>query len=365
VPPRAASSDALAVTAIGMVTPVGLDAKSSCASLRAGLSLMQELDYFSVENEWFQDNPVVGCPVTGVTDGMLGLGRWSKLGARGLEDLIAGAKLDAKDLAATGLFVALPTLDRPGVDARIATMLGRRFAEWLDVPSLETSTRVFPRGHAGAVEATMAARDALAQREITRAIVGGIDSLLEPDTLAYLLDKRRLKSEDQIDGLIPGEGAAFFALEPEREASRRGAEVLAVLDGAASAVEPITVWSDEASPATGLSQAIDDVFARLVDRGADTGLLIGDLNGETYRARELGLIAPRVLAHLRPGWKLWHPADCIGDTGAAAGAIAACMAARAFQRGYARVPRVLVFAGSDDGLRGALSLRPSAPRPST
>jgi hypothetical protein len=34
------------------------------------------------------------------------------------------------------------------------------------------------------------------------------------------------------------------------------------------------------------------------------------------------------------------------------------MAARAFQRGYARVARALVFAGSDEGLRGALTLRP-------
>jgi 3-oxoacyl-[acyl-carrier-protein] synthase-1 len=354
--PREQKAGPLAVTGIGMVTPLGLDAYESCASLRAGISLMQELEYFSVENDWFEEVPLVGCPITGITDGMLGLGRWTKLAARALEDLLENTGLDRKNLVRVGLSIALPPLERPGVDPRIASDLGLRLSQWLEVPDLEKRTRVYAGGHAASIKAVIEACGDLESERLDQVIVGGVDSLIEPETLGGLVEKRRLKTEDNVDGFIPGEAAAFFLLELPEKAKERGATVLALLDGVGVGEEPSHSGADKPSQATGLSEAIVAAFAPLPDKGMDTGLVVCDLNGETYRAKEFGTAVPRVLSHVAGPFKLWHAADSIGDTGAASAAVSTCVAARALQRGYARSKRALVFGGSDGGLRGALSL---------
>lgn len=350
----------LAITAIGMVTAAGYGAHASCAALRSGVSMMRELDYFAAENDEGEKNPVIGCQIQGLADGVQGVGRWTEMGVFALRDLVQNGNLGRHDLLASRLYVALPLPDRPGVPGRIGGQPGPRFGELLDAGGLEREARFCPEGHAAALKATIEAGDALQRGEITRAIVGGIDSLIEPDRLAHFLERKRLKTEDNLDGFIPGEGAAFFSLERLEVAQARGAGVLAVIDGGGISREPETIWSEKPSAASGLSQAVNAALMNLPDRGAGTGLVVGDLTGETYRAREFGLTVPRVLRYLQAGWTLWHPADCIGDTGAASGAISVCMAARAFRRGYARTSRALVFGSSDDGLRAALTLRSAA-----
>ena len=353
--PRERNPVSLALTGIGMVTPLGLDAFESCASIRAGISLMRELDDFTVENDWFEEVPVVGCSIPGITDGMKGLGRWTRLAARALEDVLEKAGLDRRALDRAAISIALPPLERPGVDGRIATELAARLAQWLEAPGLHARVHVHPEGHAGFVNALLMAREELASRQVDRVIVGGVDSLVEPETLAGLLAARRLKTEDHVDGVIPGEAAAFLMIERIEDARARKAAPLALIEGIGIGQEPHAVGSEQPSQAAGLAEAIEAAFADVPGRGADTALVVCDLNGESYRAREFGTVVPRSLAHLN-GWTLWHPADSIGDTGAAAAAVATCVAARAIERGHLGARRALVFAGSVSGLRVALTV---------
>jgi len=74
-------------------------------------------------------------------------------------------------------------------------------------------------------------------------------------------------------------------------------------------------------------------------------------------AGKLGYAVVRSLAHVKSPFHLFHAADCIGDAGAAASAIAACAGARALHQGYARTRGALLCASSDGGLRGAAYLR--------
>jgi 3-oxoacyl-[acyl-carrier-protein] synthase-1 len=83
----------------------------------------------------------------------------------------------------------------------------------------------------------------------------------------------------------------------------------------------------------------------------------GDLNGESYRAREWGLSQVMLLEHFRRLKHIWHPADSLGDVGAASGAVLVSLAARAWDKEYAPAEKCLIFAGSDDGSRGALLLQ--------
>jgi 3-oxoacyl-[acyl-carrier-protein] synthase-1 len=217
--------------------------------------------------------------------------------------------------------------------------------------------RAYSDGHAAAARAFGDALADLRAGVVARAIVCGVDSLIEPTTLRYFLSKRRVKTADHIDGFVPGEAAAALLLEPAAQASARGAQVLAVVEAASTASEPVTIWGDDPPPATGLSEAIRGALAQLTGARAPAQLIVCDLNGETYRAKEFGNAAARALSAIPTQWSLWHPADCIGDTGAAAFAVSACVAARALAKGYAKSERALILGSSDDGLRGAVSLR--------
>lgn len=344
------------ITGIGMTTPVGLTAAQSCAAVRAGISAIGELDHL-VENAEFDEMPLTGGAVRGVTEGYLGLGRWTRLATAALNDLVAGAGLSEPELAAAGLYLALPPPTRGGVDTRIAELLGLRIAQWLRAAGIEARTQVFAEGHAAAARAFQQGLADLKRGAVERAIVCGVDSLIEPATLRFFLEKRRLKTGDRIDGFVPGEAAACLLLERAEPAVARGARTLAIVEAAGTAAEPVTVWADEPSAATGLSDAAQAALEQLADRGRDTRLVICDMNGETYRSREFGNTAARVLSIIPIAWNVWHPADSIGDTGAAAFAVSACLGAQALAKGYAKSNRVLVLGSSDDGLRGAVSLR--------
>jgi 3-oxoacyl-[acyl-carrier-protein] synthase I len=351
------SDRAAVVTAIGMTTPVGLTAAQSCAAVRAGISALTELEYFIVMKDEFPQGPMLGCAVRPVTDGYVGLGRWTRLATAAMTDLVDAAPLSAGDLAAAGLYLALPPLGRRGVDPRIAERLGLRIAQWMDVPGLERRTRVFAEGHAAGALAIQSAVADVTGGAVPLAIVCGVDSLVEPASLRFFLEKKRLKTDDHVDGFVPGEAAACLLIEPKGRAVSRGARPLASVEAASVAVEPVTIWASDPSAATGLSDAARGALEQLADRGQSTRLVVCDLNGETYRAKEFGTAAARVLSAVPNPFAVWHAADCIGDTGAAAFIVSACVGARALLKGYAKSDAVLLLGSSDDGLRGAVSLR--------
>jgi 3-oxoacyl-[acyl-carrier-protein] synthase-1 len=339
-----------------MATPVGLTATQSCAAIRAGISAVAELDLV-IETELFDEVPIMGCAVPPVTQGYQGLGRWTRLAAAALKDLIASARIPARELVRTGLYLALPPLTRAGVDPRLPMLLGGRIAQALKVPDLVAQTRAYADGHAAGARACHDALSDLASGAVDRAIVCGVDSMIEPDTLKFFIARRRLKTDDDANGFIPGEASACFLIERALQAKARGMTALAAIDGTHVAVEPVTVWSDQPCLATGLGEALRAVLYQMPDRGLGIRVVVCDLNGEAYRAKEFGNAAARALAAIAEPWAVWHPADCIGDTGAAAFTVSVCVAVRALHKGYAKGASALVLGSSDDGLRGALSLR--------
>jgi len=340
-----------------MVTNVGHFADQTCTSIRADITRMQEIEYFLIENDWFEEVPVIGCPIVGVTDGFLGLGRWTKLATMAISDLIDVARIKTTEVTKVGFYITLPSNDRPGFDERIEQLLGLRIAQWCEWPQAEQQTSCYADGQAGLMRAIEHAQQHLLEGKIHLAIVGGVDSLVEPETLAFYYENKRLKTEDNPDGLIPGEASAFFALELERVAKARGTTPMATIGKAKTASDRNTIWGDKPPTSTGLSTAIREVLDSLEDQGENTGLVVCDLNGESYRNKEFANALPRTMNNFKTQWALWHPADCIGDSGAASSAVGVCLAARALQKGYARTNNVLVWGSSDDGLRGATYLR--------
>lgn len=359
------SRSATAITGIGAVTPVGLSAATSCAALRAGISRLLEFE------GWDDLGPV---PDEGIVAGRVplerlrgvaeekwpGHERWNlKLprpqvliapDATRLVDLALPAAEEAWAEAGSpqgrvGVYLGLAAEDSidPLVEA-LAGALGVNFA-------VERGDRL---GRAAGLAALHRAARHLREDRVDVALVGAVDSRLRRDVMAGMREAGTLRDPEHPAGVIPGEAAVFVVLQAAAD------RPLGWLLGSAVAEEP-TAGSDDPNQGRGLTKAIR--AAREAAGGLEKRpLIVCDLNGERYRTLEWGLVGIRALGdlHSEPAGpessQLWHPADCIGDSGAASGGVSLAWAMAAMRKGYARADRALVWGASDEVLRAAVIL---------
>jgi 3-oxoacyl-[acyl-carrier-protein] synthase-1 len=210
---------------------------------------------------------------------------------------------------------------------------------------------VIREGRAAGLAALHRAAAALAGGKIGGALVGSVDSLLRPSVHQRLLTAGILKDPgSNPHGILPGEAAAFVAIEANP--STTGVS----LYGTGMAEEP-TTGTEDPNQGQGLTHAIRGT--RAAAGLPYMPLIICDLNGDRYRALEWGLAFSRSLGDLQWRYDLptcgqfWHPADCIGDTGAASGVLNCVWTVEALRKGYALTERVLVWGASEHRLRAA------------
>ena len=79
----------------------------------------------------------------------------------------------------------------------------------------------------------------------------------------------------------------------------------------------------------------------------------------SYRAMEWGNAVIRLVGNSQAFAEpvLWYPAASFGDTGAASGAVALCIAVNAFARGYAPAQTVAILSSAEDSSRAAVLLK--------
>lgn len=380
--PVPAPATGLAVTALGLVTALANGLVQSCAASRGRLLRIVLLDGVNVFDEGSPEPvPVRGHAAADLAHTLRGVERLVHLGAAGLADLLPHTGLT--NLRRVGLHLALPSglylsaweaesarahqtkgVPRPGppanghppsraVEARAAledkllSLLLRR-AGVAAGPS-----RLYLHDGGGFVSALREANEAIASGAVDACIVGGIDSLVDPNVLEALGGLHLLATPARAAGILPGEGAAFVLVERAVAARRRGATVHAVLSGFAEARGPGRLVEVH-EPGRALAEAI---AGSLAASHTAPGFVIGSLNGDERRALDWGYAQVRLQARgvLRDAAE-WHPATSFGDLGAATGPAAVCAAARAFARGYAPSPDCLVWLAGDDGSRAAFSL---------
>ncbi len=360
------AGERVSITGLGMRTPIGNHATQSCASVRAGLKRFTPWPHFGVD----------GAGQEGLTASFtrpdLGDRSWVEklldLVELPLAEALHSARLfelshglRAGRPTRVQLYLGTPYPDRPGGSVEDVLELTQHVAEdlfpeagaWLQV-------RLASLEHVSGLAGMAWASTALQSGAADVCLVGGVDSLLDSTWLQALLEGNRLKVPGVSSGIIPGEAAAFLVLERESDALRRGAPLLCHVD--AVALEQDAPWAPEA-PVQGraLTQAMRSVLAA-VGGAQGFGHVINDLNGERWRFLEWSLIETRCLGGLPRGWRLWHPADTLGDVGAASGPVAVGLALHAFRRGYAPKSRILIAATSERGERAALSLSQAGSR---
>jgi 3-oxoacyl-[acyl-carrier-protein] synthase-1 len=354
----------MAITALGACTPLG-DLRTAAAAVRTGLSRATAISgWTSIDETTMDSAPVIGCAVSGLTDGFEGIGRLTRMALAAAEDLAGAAPWLTP--RRTACFLVLPPLSElvvatPTEGGRPAAELLQRAAALIESAlGLDAgAVHWVLQGKEGLLPALLEAHDALRRGRCDYAVVGACDSLLDPGRREALLDSGRVKTRSNPVGFIPGEAAALMLLERAAAVSARGGAPEALLGYACSDVD-----ESAAAGGTPMGAASERVIAGTLQHlGAQHGTpltVYPDLNGEQPRAADWGCALVRLAARYPlNGWVHEVPAQSVGDTGAAAPFLAMAFASRALRRGYAAGEISLVLAACEGGHRSAFSLRTS------
>ncbi len=341
----------LAVTGIGLVTAVGDTAEQSCASIRAQVSRAGAhafYDAITAQPGWDEDVPLTVAAVADLDPFQPLPDRMRELALRALLQVAGPARLRRADLPRTALLLALPRPDAAVTGAGVEASVPGDLVRAAGLSGL-AAVRTRSSGHTAVLEALGEAAALLEGGDVTKCLVVAADSYLSEERLRLLDESWRAKSERNVDGFVPGEAAAALVVEPLERARARGADVAAVVTALATGIEPRGIVSDRQSSGAGLADALRGVL------GEETAppWVLCDLNGEGYRAFEWGLMQTRLPRQLGTVARLTHPADCVGDVGAASGGVLLAVAAAAFRRGYAPARRAFLWTANDGDARAA------------
>lgn len=381
------STSTIAITGLGMVSPIGADVVASCASARAGFTCWTELDIVLSDVKTLESIPLKGNAIGWLTQGFEGTGRLLRLGNAALSDLLDTAGLEAPALQRTGLLVQLPgdfhaQLHFQGQmlvslpNGRLRENVRREFQEEQSAARERLNHRFIPKlaalcgldipprngacffgGPATFIHLLTRAIQLLKSRALDRCIIGGIDSWVADDALKQAYELGLLRTPERPVGFFPGEAAAFVLLERVDAARARGAPLQALLGPVSARKEETHRFSGRPSLGRALFEAISDCLSSRTRPSPDTPLTIVNLNGDEFRARDFGSALVRLTdASLPIANRYWHPPEHFGEIGAATGAASICLGVRAFMRKYARSPSILVALLDDDESRGALIL---------
>ena len=345
-------SDGLYLHAAGMVTSVGHTLEDAFTSIHAGIARFRETHLVGLEGR-----RLLASPVMPVSRDHVGLARALALARPALRECLAGRR-DPPPPGRTALLLCTSRREaQPAWDGLGGALAAELDSLGVDVP--EALRFQVERGHAGGMIALSRARELLDAALADECLLAGVDSQCEPDVLQVLDLVGWTKSSRARSGYIPGEAAVVLCLRAHGPGAR--------IAGWSFAEERAPL---EGRPSTG--SALTAAAAHAIDQwgGAPRALahVYADLNGERGRAKEWAMTASRTLWGEGVQPELVHPADCVGDLGAAAMPLLTALAARrlstlrnarersatAAQQADAELGAAsLVLASSSTALRGA------------
>jgi len=339
------SARPLAIRRTGLVTAVGLSAPAACAAMRTKLTNPSETRFIDSRGAWIVAHQVaLEHPCRGLT-------KLAKMAAMAIKEVLA--ELPRAGWSTIPLLLCVAEHERPGrmdgLDDRLLVQIEDELRA-----SFAPSSAVLAHGRIGAAMALSHARTLLQRPNVARVLIVATDSLISWPTLSHYDHCERLLTPRTSDGFMPGEGAgALLVGQMDQEAA--AGEL--VCTGIGFGMEKAHIDSNEPLRAQGLEAAVK---AALNDAGVqmhDIDYRITDLSGEQYYFKEAALALSRTLRRLKQEFDLWHPAECIGETGALAGVSVIALADAASRKGYAAGPAVLAHMANDAGQRAALTLQ--------
>ncbi len=337
----------------GVATALGTNAIHSGLFLRAGRNQFRKSPFIDCWGE----RMTLSCLST-IPKNLAGPERLIRLGGDALLQALAPLGKPPGGVSAR-LALALPE-DRQGANARDGKLLAERLADFArqSLPISEIS--LFPFGHAAGAEALAIAHGWITGGKEHVVIVGGADSYYNWDDLEALEKADRIITEDNLDGIVPGEAAAFLVLLSDWAASRFQVRPAARLVAAATALDPHPYGSEEPCSGEGYIQAAGKTLSGLRSAGRRVNYWWVDLTNEARKTKEFQLTIARIGDVLGVATSLMTPLRELGDTRSATIPLMAALAAESWQKGYAADSISVCMAGSDGGMRGITVLEASA-----
>jgi 3-oxoacyl-[acyl-carrier-protein] synthase I len=337
----------LSIDNVGLVTAVGLGAEACCAAFRAKVTNPARTNFLGSDGEFLTGHLVE------LDEPLIGMDRLSKMASMAISEALGGIHVSRWNKIPLLLCVAEPGRPgrREGLDDDLISMIRSELGV-----SFSHRSVVVAHGRVAAAVALSHARMLLNEPGVEKVLVAASDSLLSAATLHHYGEQDRLLTDENSNGFIAGEGAGALLL------SHRVEPGALVCTGIGFGREPSIIESDMPLRADGLAQAIR---AALADAQCDLGDIdfrVTDIAGEHYYFKEASLALLRSLRHRKEEFDLWHPAECTGEIGAAAGIAALASAWAACRKGYAKGSGILIHLSNDDGSRAALTLRNLATR---
>lgn len=339
--------------AVGMITAVGIGAKQTAASVRAGIARQADS---SIYNKQFQPMKMALVPeealpplepalesVPGLTSRQI---RMLRLAGSALSEVMAEVPNPQRVPVLLGTAEAWPGRADPA---------GGKFLDHLAVQSKVSfdlsKSKMFPVGRAAGLYALQEALQRLKTGREEQIVVGGVDSYLDLYLLGTLDMEGRVLAEGVMDGFVPGEGAGFLLL---RSATKpiTGKAPLAMVLGVATGTEKGHRYSEDIYRGDGLAATLQQLFRSVPQNREKVRTVYAGFNGENFWAKEWGVAYMRSQANFETDFRVEHPADCFGDPGAALGPITVGLAAIGMQKGYLKGSS-LVWCSSDREPRAA------------
>jgi 3-oxoacyl-[acyl-carrier-protein] synthase-1 len=262
--------------------------------------------------------------------------------------------LPAELLQAIPLLLCLAEQGRPGRLSSQDESLLREIEQSLGV-RFGLGTTVLCEGRLGGLKAIELASQLLA-RGAPGCLIAGVDSLLVSSTLSAFHEAGRLKTGLNSNGFIPGEAGAAVYLGPIGSSTPWLACV-----GLGYGTERATILSEEPLRGDGLKEAITNAMKDASITWEQIDFRITDANGEQYWFKEASLALTRTLRMHKAEVDLWHPADSIGEIGAAIVPCVLGVSLFAISKRYAPGPGLLCHFSADGEERGALVMQGSMP----
>jgi 3-oxoacyl-[acyl-carrier-protein] synthase-1 len=339
------------VVSLGASTPVGRDAVSSAAAVRAGVSGFTTHPYMI---------DTAGEPMRAA------IAPWLDLDCQGqerleallfpameqaLQPLDAARDADVRVAPAIGLPSA-----RPGLPSDLGASLRTRVAA--RYPRRFVAQAVLENGHAAAILGLHASMRKMADGDFDACLVAGVESYLAPETLEWLEGNDQLHGAGPLNnawGFVPGEGAGAALIVAARALTQLQLEPLGRVLSVGRGFEPNRIKTQTVCVGEGLTVAFREALAALPPGGKVTDVYC-DMNGEPYRADEFGFAAIRTKEGFASASDFVAPADCWGDVSAASAPLGLVLSVLASKKSYASGPLAFVWASSESGERGAMLL---------
>lgn len=345
------------IIAVGARTPLGFNADSSIAAVRAGISGVGEHP-FIVDRKV---EPVRMALDYELAPKLMGPQRLIALAMTALEEICNKLKPVWINFRKIPLFLGLPE-ERPGWTGEHKQAV-RDGLPSQPLPVAFEPFELYPYGHASGLIALDAACEQIRTGRSDLCIVAGVDSYLDLKTLEWLDDNRQLATSYHRGAFFPGEGAGAIAVASGAAVRSFSLESLAVVRGIGISTETKKIKTDSICLGEGLTESVKKAVMPLrLPQEAVEGI-IGDINGERYRSEEWGFVLLRLPDAMVDPTDYDLPASCWGDMGAASGPLFVALAVTAGKRGWAKGKRYLIWNSSEGGQRAAavleLNMQPS------